>query len=72
MSLWMTSARILLVGGEAQDIDIFTVDGVVAMAMDVLGPVAATWTTPRGYLDTAGNDVGMDGFFAAHLQRQSC
>jgi 16S rRNA (cytosine967-C5)-methyltransferase len=32
---------------------------------------AARWLTAAGHLDTAGNDAGMDGFFAACLTRKS-
>jgi len=40
-------------------------------ADQVLGDAASGWQTQNGCLDTSGNRVGMDGFFAAHLLRKS-
>jgi len=47
--------------------------GEVFAALGERGPgdVAAPWVTPNGELDTHGNRVGMDGFFAVHLRRKS-
>ena len=43
----------------------------VVPATRILGEAAAPWTGEAGYLDTNGNSVGMDGFFAVHMTRQS-
>jgi 16S rRNA (cytosine967-C5)-methyltransferase len=47
-------------------------DFATVPAGETLGDSAAPWITPEGFLDTAGNAAGMDGFFAVHMRRGAC
>ncbi|MBI5137292.1 MAG: 16S rRNA (cytosine(967)-C(5))-methyltransferase RsmB [Nitrospirae bacterium] len=47
-------------------------DFAVVRADLLLGEQARPLTTAAGFLDSNGNALGMDGFFAAHLTKKSC